>query len=253
MDADQDRSLQARGWARVARARGHLVERGAGGAGKRELFDALEFAATEARLALDELVDAYMAGAPDLDLSEAWADVEDYLQRIAAGHEYHLDRAFARIERALPDWRRRLGLRIAAHDLALAAHHVIGDQDERIDLARRAVADVLEGARAADASEDELDAYIAELRLEQCDLVAVIAAAASIAAERERLATSRSVALPAPTWATPDEVAEHRGVPVAVVASLLEDALRRGLLVGHDRGMTVTAAGHDHLAQATRP
>ena len=52
-------------------------------AANRELFDALEFAATEGRLALDELVDAYMAGAPDLGLSEAWEDVEAYLQRMA--------------------------------------------------------------------------------------------------------------------------------------------------------------------------
>lgn len=252
MDADHDSTLQARAWARVARARAH-VDSAAGAAANRELFDALQFAATDARLALDELVDAYIAGAPDLDLSEAWEDVEDYLQRIAAAHEYDLDRAFARIERELPDWRRRLGLRIAAHDLAIAAQQVFGDQDERIDLARRAVADVLEGARAADASEQELDAFIAQLRVEQCDLLAAIAAAAWIAAEREGLATSRSVALPAPAWATANEGAEHRGVPIDVVEPLLEDALQRGLLLGQQRGVAITAAGHEYLAQATRP
>ena len=149
--------------------------------------------------------------------------------------------------------RQRLRLRIAAHDLALAAHHVVADQDGGFDLARRAVADVLEGARAADVSEDELDAFIAELRLEQCDVVAVIAAAAWIGAERARLATSRSAVLPGPAWATPGEVAEYRGVAVDVVEPLLEDALQRGLLLAHEHGMAVTAAGHEHLEQATRP
>jgi hypothetical protein len=131
----------------------------------------------------------------------------------------------------------------------IASNKLRGCDDDRL----LAVVDVLEGARAADASEDELDAFIARLRVEQCDLVAVIAAAAWIAAERARLATSRSIALPASAWATPSEVAEHRGVPVDVVKPLFEDALQRGLLLGHDRGIAVTAAGHDHLAQATRP
>ncbi|MEA2189217.1 MAG: hypothetical protein QOK16_4228 [Solirubrobacteraceae bacterium] len=148
IDVEHDSTLRARACARVARTRAR-VDNFAGAAANRELSDALEFAATEARLALDELVDAYMAGAPDLELSEAWEDVEDYLQRIAAAHEHHLDCAFARIERASPDWRRRPGLRIAAHDLALAAHQVLGDLDERIDLARRSVVEILDGARAA--------------------------------------------------------------------------------------------------------
>ncbi len=96
--------LLARAWARVARARAR-VDEAAGAEANRELFDALEFAATEARLALDELVDAYMAGAPALDLGEAWEDVEEHLQRIATAHKHDLDRVFARIDRALPDWR----------------------------------------------------------------------------------------------------------------------------------------------------
>ncbi|CAA9495774.1 MAG: hypothetical protein AVDCRST_MAG67-1545 [uncultured Solirubrobacteraceae bacterium] len=58
----------------------------AGAEANRDLFDAIEYAATEARLALDELVDAYIAGAPDLQLGEAWEDVADYLQRVAAAH-----------------------------------------------------------------------------------------------------------------------------------------------------------------------
>ena len=252
MDADRDRSLQARAWARVARARAR-VHSAAGAEANRELFDALECAATEARLALDELVDAYMAGAPDLELSEAWEDVEDYLQRIATAHEHDLDRAFARIERALPNWRRRLGLRIAAHDLALAAHQAFGGEEERIDLARRAVTDVLNGARAAGATDRELDAYIAELRVTHCDLVSVIAAAAWTVAERARLAQRRDRPLPGPSWATAQEIAEHRGVAINVVEPLLEDALQRGLLLGQQRGVAVTAAGRDYLAQATRP
>ena len=54
-------------------------------------------------------------------------------------HAGTLGRELAGIARALPDWRRQLALRIAAHDLALAAHRALGDQDERIDLTRRAV------------------------------------------------------------------------------------------------------------------
>jgi len=50
-------------------------------------------------------------------------------------------------------------VRVAAHELALAAHRALGGQDERIDLARRAVLEVLDGARTADVTEGELDAY----------------------------------------------------------------------------------------------
>jgi hypothetical protein len=93
-----------------------------------------------------------------------------------------------RASNALPDWRRRLGLQIAAHDLALAAQRALGDQDDRIEQTRLAVADVLDGARAPDASEDELDAFIHQLRIDQCVLVSLITAAAWLAAERARLA-----------------------------------------------------------------
>ena len=119
------------------------------------LFDAIEYAATEARLGMRDLVDAYIAGAPQLDVHEAWDDVEDYLQRIADVHVSKLGSQFTRIDRALPDWHHRLAMRIAAHVLALAAHRALGEQDDRIDLARRAVLEVLDGARAADVSEDE--------------------------------------------------------------------------------------------------
>ena len=138
-DHESDLTLQARGWARVARASARVhngrPEPGVNAA----LFDAIEYAATKARLGLRDLVDAYIAGAPQLDLHEAWDDVEEYLERIARMHEGTLGRELAGIARALPDWRRQLALRIAAHDLALAAHRALGDQDERIDLTRRAV------------------------------------------------------------------------------------------------------------------
>ena len=142
-------------------------------------------------------------------------------------------------------------MRIAVHDLALAAHRAFGDQDERIDLTRRAVLEVLEGARAADAPEDELDAYIAELRVEQCDLPAVIVTAAWIAAERARLAQRRATPLPRHAWATVQEIADDRGVSIDIVAPLIDDAVRRGLLVTTTYGVTVTAAGREYLAGAT--
>ncbi len=68
---------QAGAWARVARAsaRVHGARAGAPEA-NRDLFDAIELAATHGRLDLGELVDAYLAGAPDLDVGEAWGDVE---------------------------------------------------------------------------------------------------------------------------------------------------------------------------------
>ncbi|MEJ7784648.1 MAG: hypothetical protein WKF96_07580, partial [Solirubrobacteraceae bacterium] len=81
---DADHRLNARAWARVARAAAHAhAPESRGVEASRELFDALQFAATAARMDLRELVDAYLAGAPQLDVHEAWTDVEDYLERIA--------------------------------------------------------------------------------------------------------------------------------------------------------------------------
>jgi hypothetical protein len=140
--------------ARRARATAAADQPGAGAAANRELFDAIEYAATEGRLDLRDLVDAYTAGAPYLDCSDAWDAVVDYLERISNVQASGIWQAHARVERALPDWRRRLALRIAAHDLALAAHRALGGQDERIEQTRLAVADVLDGARAADAGDD---------------------------------------------------------------------------------------------------
>jgi hypothetical protein len=174
----------------------------------------------------------------------------DYLERISNVQANAIWQAHARVQRALPDWRRRLALRIAAHDLALAAHRALGGQDERIEQTRLAVADALDGARAADASEDELDAFIKQLRAEQCDLVSVIAAAAWLAAERARLAQKRAITLPAAPWATTAEIADDRAAPLELVTPLVDDALDRGLLALHARGVVVTSAGNEHLLRA---
>lgn len=252
-DRESDRTTQARGWARVARASADVYDATPAAGANAALFDAIEYAATEARLGMGDLVDAYIAGAPQLDIHEAWDDVEDYLGRIARMHEETLGRELARIDRALPDWRRRLAMRIAVHDLALAAHRALGGQDERIDRTRRDVQEILDGARDADATEDDLDAYIAELRIQQCDLAAVIITAAWIAAERTRLAQRRATPLPRPAWATVQEIADDRGVSIDVVVPLIDNAVGRGLLEHDDaHGVTVTAAGHEYLARAAR-
>ena len=116
------RRMQAMGWVRVARASAGVYGAAPAAGANAALFDAIEYAATEARLGMGDLVDAYIAGAPHLDMHEAWDHVEDYLGRIAHMHEGTLRRELARIDRALPDWRQRLAMRIAVHDLALAAH-----------------------------------------------------------------------------------------------------------------------------------
>lgn len=254
MTAGENR-LQARAWARVARAAAQASEHaGAGPAVNRELFDAIEFAATEGRLGLRELVDAYLAGDSGLDVSEAWEAVEDYLDRIAVVHGFEVDDALARAERALPDWRRRLRLRIAAHDLALAAHRALGGQVERIEQTRLAVAEVLEGAKAADATEQELDAFVRDLRVEQCDVATVIGAAAWVTDERARLAKRRGAMLPGPSWATAEEIARDRGVSTDVVEPLVEGAMGGGLLACEpERGVTVTPAGRAYVEHATEP
>ena len=242
---DADPRFNARAWARVARAAAQAYAPASRGAeANRELFDALEFAATVARLDLRELVDAYLAGVPELDVHEAWTEVEGYLERIADLQGLQLHRVVA-----LPEWRERLAVRIAAHDLALAAHRVLGDQAEQIERTRLAVVEVLDGAAAAGTSQDELDAFLLELRIEQCDLVSVVAAAAWVCGER---ASAHPVGLPAPAWATTEEIAHDRGAPVDVVEALVSEALQRGLLASQPgRGVNVTAAGHAYNAQAT--
>ena len=253
--SDPDHRSQAQAWARVARgaAHAHDAER-AGVEANRELFDAVEFAATDARLDLRDLVDAYLAGAPGLDDSDAFEDVEDYLRRIASVQHSNLSAAFARVERALPDWRRQLTLRIAAHDTALAAHRALGGQDDRIEQARRAVAEVLDGAAAADVSEEEVDLFIRQLRVEQCDLLSVLSAAAWLAAERARLAHQRDITLPQPAWATPEEIAEDRGAPLDLVEQLVDEALGRGLLTAPaPRRVVLTPGGRQHAEHASAP
>ena len=89
---------------------------------------------------------------------------------------------------------------------------------------RQAVADVLEGASAAGASEAEIDSFIRQLRVEQCDLISVLSTAAWLAAERARLAHQRDVTLPGPAWATPQEIADDRGAPLEHVQQLIDDA-----------------------------
>lgn len=241
---------QASAWARVARAAAAAHEPRVGASASRELFDAIEHAATEGRLDLRDLVDAYCAGTPELDVSDAWDEVVAYLDRITDVQALTLELELARVQRALPDWRRRLGLRIAAHDLALAAHRALGGQDARIEQTRVAVADMLEGARAADASDDQLDVFIRELRVEQCDLLSVITTAQWLAAERERLAQRRGMTLPDAPWATTAEIADDRSAPLDVVTALVDDALQHGLLAAHDRGVVVTPAGRQHALQA---
>ena len=250
---ERDLTVQARGWARVARASARVHNGPYDPGVNAALFDALEYAATQARLGIRDLVDAYLAGAPELDVHEAWEDVEDYLQRIADVHARNIASEYARVDRALPDWRRRLAIRIAAHDLALATHRAIGAQDERIDATRRAVVEVLDGAQAAGATEEELNSYIAELRVAQCDLAAVVITAAWIAAERALLAQRRATPLPRSAWATVREIADDRGVSVDVVATLIDEGVRRGLLAHDDAdGVTRTGAGHKYAERSAR-
>jgi len=242
---DTDPRRNARAWARVARAAAQAhAPTGRSAEANRELFDALEHAATEAKLDLRELVDAYLAGVPELDVHEAWTEIEDYLERIAGLQGLQLHHVVA-----LPEWRERLAVRIAAHDLALAAHRMLGDQAQQIERTRLAVVEILDGAAAADASQDELDAFVRQLRTEQCDLVSVVAAAAWVSGERAR---AHPVGLPAPAWATIEEIARDRGAPVDVAEAFVSKALQRGLLaLEPGRGVTVTAAGHAYNASTT--
>ena len=191
-----DRTTQTRGWARVARASADVYNATPAAGANAALFDAIEYAATEARLGMSDLVDAYIAGAPQLDMHEAWDDVEVYLGQIARMHEGTLGRELARIDRAPPatsagDWRCG-SLCTTSRSPRTARSAATTSASIRT---RRAVQEVLDGARAAHATEDELDAYIAELRIQQCDVPAVIITAAWIATERARLAQRRATPL----------------------------------------------------------
>ncbi len=244
---------QAGAWARVARAAARV--HGAGGGAPEangDLFDAIELAATHGRLDLGELVDAYLAGAPDLDVGEAWGDVEAYLERVAHQQEFQLDAAFKRAQSRprLLDWPRQLRLRVDAHGLALAEQRAFGGHADEIEQSRLAVVELLERAKAADATEEQLDAFLRELRIEQCDLLGVVDAAGWIARERAARAMSGQVALPGRSWATVEEIACDRGVPPTVAQRLIREALQRGLLAAEPRrGVVVTAAGSAWLWQ----
>lgn len=248
-----DDNQRVRAWARVASAaaQAHTHPRAEA---NRELFDALEFAATEARLDLRDLVDAYAAGARDLDDNEVWTDVEDYLERIAGVHASRVADTLARTKPPLPDWRRRLEFAIAAREIAVAAHRAFGGQDDRLELLRGVVVDVLNRAGAGGVTEDELDAFIRTRCRERCDLVSVITSTAWIAAERVRLAERRGMTLPGLSWATVDEIARDRGVALDVVSPLVDDALQRDLLTARPgRGVAVTPVGLSYLEETTHP
>ena len=212
--ADADPRLNARAWARVARTAAAAHEPASRSAqANRELFDAIEFAATVARLDLRELVDAYLTGVPELDMHEAWTEIEDYLERIADLQGLQLHRVVA-----LPEWRERL-----------------------------AVVEILDTAAAAGTAHYEIDAFVRQLRSDQCDIVSVVAAVSWVAGERGRAFGS---ALPEPAWATVEEIARDRGAPVEVVWARIDDALARGLLQAGGRGVTVTPAGRQHTERA---
>jgi len=115
---------------------------------------------------------------------------------------------------------------------------------------RLAVVELLERAKAADATEEQLDAFLRELRIEQCDLLSVVDAAGWIGRERARCATSGQVALPARSWATAQEIARDRGVPTDIAQGLIREGLQRGLLAAEPRrGVAVTATGSAWVRQ----
>ena len=59
-DRERDRMLQTRGRARVARASAGVYSVTPAASANAALFDAIEYAATEARLGMGDLVDAYI-------------------------------------------------------------------------------------------------------------------------------------------------------------------------------------------------
>jgi hypothetical protein len=144
MDASKD-MLQEQTRARVARAAARVAgcdddpEREA----QRELRDAVAFAATEARLDLRELIDAYGEGAPQVAFNDAWDAVEDCMDEVAFLSWDRVGAACQDTARVLPDWRGRLRLAIAAHNLALVAYRARGVQYDRVEQMRLQLAAVL--------------------------------------------------------------------------------------------------------------
>lgn len=242
---------QAGPWARLASAAYEAEYRRAHRPGcspqlERELQAAVAAAATHARMGWREMLGAYLAGAPGLDVSEARERLEDYLEVAARNDVIDVNQHHRDAPHTLPDWPRRLARLVAEHDQALAAHGPEGAEDER-----RAVASFLDAAAAAGVSQQLLDLCLRWQRIADCDLRSVLAAAAAIADERARLAVRRGQTLPDEPWATDDEIARHRGVARDVARELVDHAVSRGLLQRvPDRGVTITVAGRAYISPA---
>ena len=56
------------------------------------------------------MLDAYLAGAPQLDVSEAWEQLQEYLEWAARDDAADLHETLGDVYDASPDWRRRLGV-----------------------------------------------------------------------------------------------------------------------------------------------
>lgn len=126
-------------------------------------------------------------------------------------------------------WRRRLRARVSRHDLAQAIERFAVDADValRTENARGAVLEAIDEARAAGASDAEIDAELAAYRVEEFDLEAFIADVTMIVRSRElrHSAFGRG-------WATLSEVARRAGVDKTLARDRYTEALRLGLV--HD-------------------
>ncbi len=246
-------------WARVARAAAAAYSDPAGGHNA-HLREAVGHAVTEARLGLGDVAAALKAGYPALEDDEAVREAEALLDGVAlasqpASVEGRLDALL------LADWRGHLRARIALHDLTQAGHRLAGGQEAAMERARYEVLQVIDTARAAGIPEATIDAEIAALRAETCDLEAVMAAAAYLCAERARMAGGRGMTLPTPAWTSIDEIARERGTTNSVVTPVLARAEDLGLIerVQPPPGdwpawtVTLTAQGHDHVTHETSP
>lgn len=240
-------------WAHVARAAGRAYSDPAGGHNA-HLREAVGHAVTEVRLGLGDIAAALKAGHPALEDEEAVREAEALLEGVAIASqptsvEGRLDAL------VLDDWRGHLRARIALHDLTQAGHRLAGGQEAAMERARYEVLQVVDTARAAGIPEVALDAEIASLRAETCDLEAVMSAAAYLCRERARTAARRGMPLPGPPWTSVGEIARERGTTNDVVTPLLEHAEGLGLLqrVHPPTGdwpawtVTPTAEGWDHV------
>lgn len=157
MGASED-TLGEQARARVARAAARVAgcdddpEREA----QRELYDAVAFAATEARLDLRELIDAYGQGVPEVTFSDAWDAVEDCMDEVAFLSWYRVAAACQDAARVAPDWRGRLRLAIAAHNLALVVYRARGLHYDRVEQMRLQLAAVLTETTAAGVDREDL-------------------------------------------------------------------------------------------------